>query len=441
MGDSNSLIVDGLALPVTAIAYSVSCQLAATFPDRAMIEGDSCSFDLRDFVENGNCAAKPKSEAIYNEIATAWDRPGRPLQRSLENIWFEVTWQAHTLDVLLMRWPIGYTTESRYWILADEVAVAEGFYAAVCEWTAEVRGEVLVYEGGGWHKSGDLFAAIQGSSFENLVLKGTLKEEISEDVGRFLRSREQYERYGVPWKRGILFIGPPGNGKTHCVKAIINTSRLPCLYVKSFKSEHSTDQDNIRSVFYRARRTTPCVLVLEDLDSLIDEENRAFFLNELDGFASNAGIVTLATTNHPERLDPSIVDRPSRFDRKYHFELPGPDERRAYVSLWNRSLQPGLRLSEAGVAEVADGTEEFSFAYLKELFLSSIMQWINAQADVQEAESGMDAVMKAQVDALREQMATMTEETVGAEMLTDDAVGRSAAMMMRRYRAMFGRRR
>jgi SpoVK/Ycf46/Vps4 family AAA+-type ATPase len=56
--------------------------------------------------------------------------------------------------------------------------------------------------------------------------------------------------------------------------------------------------------------------------------------------------VTPATTNHPERLDPSIVDRPSRFDRKYHFELPGPDERRAYVSLWNRSLQPDPCLSE-----------------------------------------------------------------------------------------------
>jgi len=113
-----------------------------------------------------------------------------------------------------------------------------------------------------------------------------------------------YERYGVPWKRGVLFLGPPGNGKTHTLKALLNASPgVPCLYVKSFKADYrGTDQDNIRKVFGRARACAPCLLVLEDLDSLIDDENRSFFLNELDGFADNAGIVTLATTNHPDKL-------------------------------------------------------------------------------------------------------------------------------------------
>jgi AAA+ superfamily predicted ATPase len=56
-------------------------------------------------------------------------------------------------------------------------------------------------------------------------------------------------------------------------------------------------------------------------------ESSSIFLNELDGIADNIGIVTLATTNHPERLDLSIVDRPSRFDRKYPFDLPELPER------------------------------------------------------------------------------------------------------------------
>jgi AAA+ superfamily predicted ATPase len=176
---------------------------------------------------------------------------------------------------------------------------------------------------------------------------------------------------------------------------------------------------------------------MEDLDSLIDEENRAFFLNELDGFASNVGIVALATTNHPERLDPSIVDRPSRFDRKYHFELPALEERLAYIHLWNNGLQSNLRLSDAGIAAVAEQTEEFSFAYLKELFLSSIMQWINTPG----AADGMDAVMYEQIETLREQMATMTTESVGDEVMTDDVEDRTMAMMMRRYKGMYGRRR
>jgi len=90
---------------------------------------------------------------------------------------------------------------------------------------------------------------------------------------------------------------------------------------------------------------------------------------EPDGFAGNTGILTLATTNHPERLDPAIVDRPSHFDRKYLFDLPAVEERHAYIAQWNRSLQPALRLSGAAVAAIAARTDDFSFAYLKELFI------------------------------------------------------------------------
>jgi SpoVK/Ycf46/Vps4 family AAA+-type ATPase len=87
-------------------------------------------------------------------------------------------------------------------------------------------------------------------------------------------------------------------------------------------------------------------ILLEDLDALLTDENRSFFLNELDGFATNDGVVLLATTNHPERLDPAILDRPGRFDRKYHFNLPALAERTQYMKLWNASLQNNMRLSE-----------------------------------------------------------------------------------------------
>src|SRR5262249_40857597 len=154
----------------------------------------------------------------------------------------------------------------------------------------------------------ELYQAIQGATFDNLILRGSLKQEIREDIEQFFDSRAAYESYGIPWKRGILFLGPPGNGKTHTVKALINALRQPCLYVKSVIGDRwNTPHDNIRKVFQKARRTTPCVLVLEDLDSLVSGQNRTFFLNELDGFAANAGIVTLATCNHPEQLDPAIL--------------------------------------------------------------------------------------------------------------------------------------
>ncbi|MCW3055953.1 MAG: ATPase central domain protein, partial [Chthonomonadales bacterium] len=267
------------------------------------------------------------------------------------------------------------------------------------DWSVEVRGEVLVFEGGGWAKNEELYTAIKGATFDNLVLPAALKDEIQTDFRQFFASREVYDRYHIPWKRGVLLLGPPGNGKTHTVKALINQLGKPCLYIKSFKSRHSTDHQNIRKVFKRARQTTPCLVIMEDLDSLINDNNRAFFLNELDGFAANTGVVVIATTNHPEKLDTAILERPSRFDRKYTFAMPASEERNAYIAHWNAALEPELRLTVAGLAEIVTLTEGFSFAYLKELFVSSMMRWIANPGSGQ-----MDAAMRVQALLLREQI-------------------------------------
>ena len=87
------------------------------------------------------------------------------------------------------------------------------------------------------------------------------------------------------------------------------------LYVKSFKS-WSGEEASMQQVFDKARQMSPCVLILEDLDSLINDQNRSFFLNQIDGLQSNDGLLIIGTTNHFDRLDPASNDRPSRFDRK-----------------------------------------------------------------------------------------------------------------------------
>ncbi|MDX1933283.1 MAG: ATP-binding protein [Capsulimonadales bacterium] len=433
---STNLFLESLREPIPAISYSVTERLRTLFPGRALLEGDDCSFNFDLFVYEGKCVAEPGDPAWTQQVLTGWQGPGQGLNAQSKSVRYAVRWEGHTLDVLLLSWPYGmHQTDSHFWILADDREIAVRFFEAVCEWGAEVRGEVLVFDGGSWSKSRDLFQAIQGARFDNLILAGTLKEEVREDLERFFAGSEEYARYGIPWKRGILLLGPPGNGKTHCVKALINHLQRPCLYVKSFKTEYGTDQDCIRNVFARARKTTPCILVLEDLDSLIDDGNRSFFLNELDGFASNHGIVTLATTNHPERLDPAIVDRPSRFDRKYHFELPGSDERIAYLRLRNDSLEADLRLTETGLREIAAETEEFSFAYLKELFVSSIMQWINTST----GERAMDAIMRGQATLLREQMSSM--DLVADMVETDGEEAMMPAGLMMAMRRMAGMRR
>jgi hypothetical protein len=401
MTSTELLIAEALELPANAIAYQIGRQLAELFPDRTVLESNDCMFNLSAYANDGHCALAPLPH-IHNEFVVEWDGDERTIVSSPRNAWLGVAWGDHALQVLRLTWEEEWSRVAYSWLIAERHEIAEAFFRAVCDWNSEVRDEVLVFEEGGWNKSPELFRAIKGATFENLVLPGVLKHELQCDLASFFEARGLYSEYGVPWKRGVLLAGPPGNGKTHAVKALINALGRPCLYVKSFKSQHSTDQHSIRAVFARARQSAPCLLVLEDLDSLITDENRSFFLNELDGFAENIGIVTIATTNHPDRLDPAIVERPSRFDRTYHFALPGEAERLAYIALWNASLRPPLRLREPVKAELARLTDGFSFAYLKELFLAATMAWVS-----QAAPGAMDAIMLDQVALLRVQMASV----------------------------------
>jgi hypothetical protein len=404
MGIEN-FIKDALEKPNDYIAYHVGRELAELHPEKIIIEGETDSFDLEGFARAEKCSLVHET-SLFNHIKTEWAGPGKTPRSTVENSWTNVLWQGHLLDVVLVSFTQRCYLSRHFWIVADDRQTAEAFLSAVCEWSTEVRSEVLTFHDGSWAKSKELYDSITSATFENLVLRPGLKREIQDDFAQFFRSKEIYEQHGIPWKRGVLFTGPPGNGKTHTVKALVNQLARPCLYVKAFKSEYETDQENIRTVFARARVTTPCLLVLEDLDSLIDDKSRAFFLNELDGFAANTGVVVLATTNHPERLDPAIRDRPSRFDRKYFFDLPGLDERAQYVSLWNEKLESGLRLSDQGRQEIVQASGGFSFAYLKELFVSSMMQWMSSGGV-----KSMDEVVQDQAKLLRSQMTTNNEET------------------------------
>ncbi|HEX5965201.1 MAG TPA: hypothetical protein VFY51_04690, partial [Pyrinomonadaceae bacterium] len=86
-------------------------------------------------------------------------------------------------------------------------------------------------------------------------------------------------------------------------------------------------------------------------------------------------------------------------DRKYHFHLPANTERLAYVMKWNTDLQTDLQVSENGATQVVEATEGFSFAYLKELFVASMVQWMSDGRS-----KSMDDIMLAQATLLRGQM-------------------------------------
>lgn len=83
------------------------------------------------------------------------------------------------------------------------------------------------------------------------------------------------------------------------------TPTIPTLYVRSLNS-YMGPEYAIMSIFGKAREFAPCYLVLEDIDTIISDDVRSYFLNEVDGLKSNDGIFMIASTNHLERLDPGI---------------------------------------------------------------------------------------------------------------------------------------
>lgn len=94
--------------------------------------------------------------------------------------------------------------------------------------------EVWVFQNGMWDKNSNLHKAINKASWSELTLPPEFLDGLRRDTLTFFSSREVYEELGVTWKRGLLMLGPPGNGKTESVKALLKESGQTACYVKSF---------------------------------------------------------------------------------------------------------------------------------------------------------------------------------------------------------------
>ncbi|MFO0562176.1 MAG: ATP-binding protein [Polyangiales bacterium] len=388
-----------LRAPVPAIAYELSRLFARRHAGAFVLETSSTLSELDDYAKLGHCEIEDDPE-VHTLANTMWSKDEAPLGYEYEIGLRRVRWKGHSFELLAVEYYVDSTTLARTMIAGSSREAVEGFFRDYKHWASEIRDEVLVFEEGYWDRNEELFAAVRSASLEQLILPESFKKQIVTDLERFFASKELYREMGVPWKRGALFVGPPGNGKTLAIKALATHLRVPVLYVKSFAGGHDPHR-GVREVFRRARITPGCMLVMEDLDSLVTDENRSFFLNELDGFAQNDGLCIVATTNHPEALDPAIVERPSRFDRKYHFALPARPERETFVGRWFQGRNEAARPKPESVSKIAEDTDGFSFAYLKELCMSATMQW------VQEPSAGaIDEALFAQCKLLRAQMST-----------------------------------
>lgn len=198
-----------------------------------------------------------------------------------------------------------YPTVVNQYILSSSVEATNSLIVEAGSWGNTLHGEVWVFDGGFWEKNAELYNAVQRASWDDVILDENMKKTIRDDVENFFDSRDTYERLKVPWKRGIIYYGPPGNGKTISVKALMHTlygrdDPVPTLYVKTLSS-FAGPEYSINQIFQLARRTAPCLLVFEDLDSIVTDQVRSYFLNAVDGIQKNDGVLMVSHTVKPFR--------------------------------------------------------------------------------------------------------------------------------------------
>lgn len=196
------------------------------------------------------------------------------------------------------------------------------------------------------------------------------KVEIKEIVD-FLKNPKKYTDLGGKIPKGALLVGPPGTGKTLLAKAVAGEANVPFFsmsgsdFVEMFVGVGAS---RVRDLFQQAKQKSPCIIFIDEIDAIgrargknpnfgaNDERENTLnqLLTEMDGFASNQGVIILAATNRADILDRALL-RAGRFDRQIHVELPDLNERHDIFKVHLRPLKTEEGLDVSFLAKQTPG--------------------------------------------------------------------------------------
>lgn len=221
-----------------------------------------------------------------------------------------------------------------------------------------------------------------------------VKQKLIEAIEWPLKYPEKFEKMGIKPPKGILLYGPPGCGKTLLAKAIATESEANFVTVKGpevFSKWVGESEKAIREIFRKARQAAPCVVFLDEIESIAPRKDLAEdssgvtnrvvsqLLAEVDGIEDMSEIVVIGATNRPDMLDPAIL-RPGRFDRL--ILVPPPDEksRLAILRIYTKKMPLA---DDVNLVEIASRTEGYSGADIESLCREAALSALRRDIDAE----------------------------------------------------------
>jgi len=210
-----------------------------------------------------------------------------------------------------------------------------------------------------------------GYDWTSVVLDPSLNRLVRDDYEAFFEREAWFARHRIPYRRGYLLYGPPGNDKTSVARIMACRPQVSAFSI-DFSSE-GLPNEALSHLFETAGDNAPALVILEDLDRVFGANSEGMnrtqitlqqLLNSLDGLGTQDGVVVVATANNPNSLDPALLRRPGRFDRLALFPVPSFAIRKEYLA----RLTDGT-LDEQAIAAAASESNRLSFAQIREAYI------------------------------------------------------------------------
>jgi len=208
---------------------------------------------------------------------------------------------------------------------------------------------------------------------------GEAQLKLKEGIELPLRNPEAFHRIGIRPAKGFLLYGPPGTGKTLLAKAVAKESEANFISIKSsdlLSKWYGESEQQISRLFARARQVAPCVIFIDEIDSLVPSRSSQglgepqvtgrvvnTILAEMDGMEELQSVVLIGATNRPALVDPALL-RPGRLDELIYVGTPDAEGREHILRIHTAKMPLA---KDVDLKDVARGTERFTGADLEDV--------------------------------------------------------------------------